>query len=86
MSGEGSLDKRVFTIRVAIDTCRKAEAKYAQEGDESWRDSVIRALEDATRDYQLSPSDYLEIAAEVEANRRARQAKREKKAKEARRA
>ena len=79
MSGEGSLDKRHFSIRVAIETCRKAEAKYAQEGDESWRDSVIRALEDATRDYQLSPEDYRQIAAEVEANRLARSAKRQKK-------
>jgi hypothetical protein len=80
MSNEGKLDKRLVTLRVAIETCRKAEAKYGQESDESWRESLIRALEDATRDYQLTPDDYRAIAAEVEANRVARQEKRNRHA------
>ena len=86
MSNEGSLDKRVFTMRVAIETCKKAEAKFAQEGDASWRDSLIRALEEATRDYQLTPDDYREIAAEIEANRQARKENRSRKEKRSRNA
>ena len=80
MSNEGSLDKRVVTIRVAIETCRKAQAKYGLDTDGSWRDSLIRALEDATRDYQLTPEDYRQIAAEVEVNRQARKQKRSRHA------
>lgn len=80
MSNEGSLDKRLVTMRVAIETCRKAEAKYARKGDKSWRESLVRALEDATRDYQLTPSDYRAIAREVEANQKARNKKRSRNA------
>lgn len=76
MSNEGKLDKRLVSMRVSIETCKKAESKYAQEGDQSWRDSLVRALEDATRDYQLTPDDYRAIAAEIEANRKARTKKR----------
>ena len=79
MSGEGKTDKRVFTIRVAIETCRKAEAKFGRPEDESWRDSIIRALEEATRDYQLTSEDYIQIAREVEQNEMAREEKREKR-------
>ncbi len=80
MSNEGSLDKRIFTVRVSIETCKKAEAKFAKDGDKSWRESIVRALEEATRDYQLSPDDYREIAAEVEANRKSRKEKRSRNA------
>ena len=68
MSGEGKLDKRLVSFRVAIETCIKAEAKYRHEGDKSWRESLVRALEDATRDYQLTPDDYRAIADEIERN------------------
>ena len=80
MSNEGKLDKRLVTMRVAIETCRKAEAKFGQEGDQSWRESLIRALEEATRDYQLTADDYREIAREVEENRKARDEKRSRNA------
>ena len=81
MSSEGSLDKRLFTARVSIETCRKAESKYRQDGDKTWRDSLVRALEDATRDYQLTADDYRAIADEIEANRQSRIEKRNHHAK-----
>lgn len=77
MSNEGSLDKRMFTIRVAIETCIKAERKFGKPDDKSWRDSIIRALEEATRDMQLTAADYKAIAEEVEANTISRKEKRE---------
>lgn len=80
MSNEGSLDKRLFTARVAIETCKKAESKYGKKGDKSWRESLVRALEDATRDYQLTADDYRAIADEIDANRKARIEKRNRNA------
>lgn len=40
MSGEGSLDKRMFTIRVAIETCVKAQRKFGRPDDEGFRPST----------------------------------------------
>lgn len=79
MASEGATDKRLFSIRMPIETIKKAERKYRKEGDESFRDSIIRALEDATRKVALTPDDYRHIAEETENNLKARIAKREAK-------
>lgn len=79
MASEGKTDKRLFSMRMSIETIKKAERKYSKPGDESFRDSVVRALEDATRQVELTPADYRAIARETEENLKARMAKRRAK-------
>ncbi len=76
MSGEGALDKRKINLRVAIETCEKVLKKYSQKEDDDESVSFVRALEDATRDIELPPEAYAEIANEVEANRKKRMERR----------
>ena len=76
MASEGATDKRLFSIRMPIETIKKAERKFAKDGDASFRDSIIRALEEATRKVELTPNDYRAIAEETENNLRERLAKR----------
>lgn len=79
MSGEGATDKRLFSIRMPIETIKKAERKFAKDGDESFRDSIVRALEESTRSVELTPDDYRSIAEETENNLKKRLAKRRAK-------
>ncbi len=76
MANEGATDKRLFSIRVPIETIKKAERKYGKKNDSSFREPIIRALEDATREVALTPADYREIANETEKNLKARIQKR----------
>jgi len=76
MSNEGATDKRLFSIRMPIETIKKAEREFAKVGDSSFRESIIRAVEEATRDTALTPEDYREIAEETEKNLTNRMSKR----------
>ena len=76
MANEGATDKRLFSIRMPIETVKKAERKFGKADDSSFREAIIRAVEESTRDVELSPQDYRAIARETEANLKARMAKR----------
>ena len=76
MANEGATYKRLFTIRMPIETIKKAEQKFGKPDDGSFRESIIRAVEESTRDFELRPQDYRAIAKETEANLKARMAKR----------
>ena len=76
MANEGAVDKRQFSMRLPIETIKKAEHKYGQEEDVSFRESIVRAIEDATREVALTPQEYREIAEETENNIRMRMEKR----------
>ena len=76
MSNEGATDKRLFSIRMPIETIKKAERGFSKKGDESFRESIVRAVEEATRDTALTPEDYREIAEETERNLKKRMEKR----------
>lgn len=76
MASEGSIDKRLFSIRMPIETIIKAERSFGKEGDSSFRESIIRAVEEATRDTALTPDDYRKIAEETEMNLKIRMEKR----------
>lgn len=79
MAGEGATDKRLFSIRMPIETIKKAERGFAKEGDQSFRESIVRAVEEATRSTALTPADYRAIAEETEANLKKRMIKRGEK-------
>ena len=79
MANEGAVDKRLYTMRMAIETIKKAEHKYRHDNDTSFRESIIRAVEDATREVALTPAEYREIAEETERNIRERREKRGEK-------
>lgn len=78
MASEGATDKRQFSIRMPIETIKKAERQYGKPTDKSFRDSIIRALEDALRDVSLTPEDYIKIAEEMQNNMKVRMANRRK--------
>jgi len=72
MANMGDIHKRVATLRIPIHSCVAAVHKFHQEGDDGWRPSVIRALEEATRDVVLTPDELRQIADEEEANQKDR--------------
>lgn len=73
---EKAIDKRMASATVDIETCKKCERKFRKRKDDSLSVIYARALEDATRDVMLTPSDYEEIDAEMRRNKKAREAKR----------
>ena len=77
MANEVAIDKRRFTMLLHIETIKKAEAQFGRKGDISFRESIVRALEEITRDVQLTPKQAKEVAEEIEANYKAREAARE---------
>jgi phosphopantothenate synthetase len=77
MANEVAIDKRRFTMLLHIETIKKAQARFGRTGDISFREAIVRALEEITRDVQLTPKQVREIAEEVEANYKAREAARE---------
>lgn len=76
MANEVAIDKRRFTMSLHIETIRKAQARYGRKDDASFRDAIVRVLEEATRDIPLTPEQYREVADETAANLKAREAKR----------
>lgn len=78
MASEGATDKRQFSIRMPIETIKKAERQYGKKSDKSFRDAIVRALEDAVRDVPLTPDDYRLIAEEMEQNLKKRMENRRK--------
>ena len=73
---EGALDKRQVSLRVRIELVRRTVKNFGREEDGTdVSPSIVRALEEATRDVELSPEEYKEIAAEIERNREKRQQK-----------
>ena len=73
---ETAVDTRVIVATVKIEVCKKVETKYRLSPQDSHSTIYARALEDATRDVQLTEDDYKTIAAEIAQNRAKRQAKR----------
>ena len=76
MANEGATDKRLFSIRMPIETIKKAEREFGKPNDGSFRDAIVRAVEEATRETALTPEDYREIAKETEENLKTRMMKR----------
>lgn len=60
--------KRQVATRLDLDLCYMVEKKFGQPYDTSKSTAYIRALEDATRDVQLTAKDYKLIAEEVRRN------------------
>lgn len=77
MSNEKRLDTRQVSLRVRIETVLKTVQQFGRE-DDGGRVSpaIVRALEEMTRDVELPPEAYQEIAAEVRRNMEARKNKR----------
>lgn len=74
---EGALDKRQVSLRVRIELVRKTVKSFGREED--GRDvspPIVRALEEATRDVELTPEEYREIGEEIDRNRSKREQKR----------
>ena len=78
MANEIALDKRRYCLRLHIETIKKAEARFGFPTDDGASPALIRAIEEATRDVQLTAKDYADIDAEVQANNVKRIAKRNK--------
>lgn len=79
MPNAPATDKRKFCFLVHIEDISKAVKKFGQPSDVSFRESLIRAIEESTRDVALDEADYEAIAEEVAKNRRVREAKRRNK-------
>lgn len=76
MSNQPSPDKRQVGLRIDLDVCKRVEKKYSQPDDVTRSVAYIRALEDATREVQLTAEDYEEILAEARRNAAASRRKR----------
>ena len=68
MANMGKVTKRQVAIRIEIEQCVAVEKKYLRPSDRNKVVAYIRAIEDATRDVVLTPSDYTKIAKEVREN------------------
>lgn len=75
---EPATDARVIGATVKIEVCKKVEVKYRHKATDSFSTIYARALEDASRDVELTAADYAEIAAETQRNEQKREAKRAK--------
>lgn len=74
---EGALDKRQVSLRVRIELVRKTVKSFGREEDgKDVSPSIVRALEEATRDVELTPEEYREIGEEIDRNRTKREQKR----------
>lgn len=83
---EPATDARVIGATVKIEVCRKVELKYRHSKKDSLSTIYARALEDASRDVELTEADYQAIAAETAANVAKREAKRTRERSKASRA
>jgi len=73
---EPATDARVIGATVKIEICKKVEKAFRRSPADSMSTIYARALEESVRDVVLTATDYKEIAAEIEANKQARIAKR----------
>ena len=69
---------RVIGATVKIEVCVKVERKFRRSPSDSFSLIYSRALEDASRDVELTAADYDAIAAETRRNEQKREAKRAK--------
>lgn len=79
MAKEPALDARTISATVKIEVCRKVESKFRYDERDSLSVIYARALEEATRDVELTVEDYAAIQKEMERNAERRKAKRAKK-------
>lgn len=75
---EPATDARVIGATVKIEVCVKIERKFRQKSSDSLSLIYSRALEEASRDVELTAADYDAIAAETRRNELKREAKRAK--------
>lgn len=73
---EKAIDARVVGSTIKIETAKKVLRKFLRPGETSQSLAIARALEEATRDVVLTKQDYLDIAQEIDMNRKTRAAKR----------
>lgn len=81
MAKEPATDARVIGATVKIEVCKKVEKKFRLGPGDSLSTIYARALEEASRGVELTAKDYAEIEAETRANERKREAKRRREAK-----
>lgn len=74
---EKAIDARVVGSTIKIETAKKVMRKFLRPGEKSQSLAIARALEDATRDVVLTEQGYIDIAKEMERNRKARAMKRD---------
>lgn len=79
MANEKKCDRRFAGATVDVEVCYKVEKKFRLSDQDSLSVIYARALEESVRDVELTKSDLLAIAEEIEANRREREEKRNKK-------
>ena len=74
---EKRLDTRQVSLRIRIETVLKTVQQFGREEDGgAVSKALVRALEEATRDIELPPEAYEEIAAEIRRNKDERKIKR----------
>jgi len=78
MASELALDKERARLGIPLRISFKVRRYFSKPGDRSDVDAYIRALEEATRNFELTKEDYEAIGAIVEANRKARMKRRQK--------
>lgn len=72
MSNQPDPRKRLVSARIDIELCRRVERQFSRPADKSKYLPFIRALEEATRDVELSEADYEAIAEEIRQNKNRR--------------
>lgn len=73
---EKAVDARFVGATVKIEICKKVEKTFRVSPNDSLSTIYARALEESVRGVVLTAKDYKEIAQEIEANKKARTAKR----------
>ena len=73
---EKAVDARFVGATVKIEICKKVEKTFRVSPNDSLATIYARALEESVRGVVLTAKDYKEIAQEIEANKKARAAKR----------
>lgn len=81
MAGEIDIDKVQKSIKIERVLARMVEKKFGKEGDDGKTVAYVRALEEATRGFQLTVEDYEEIAKEAKQALETRIINRNRKAK-----
>lgn len=76
MASELALDKERARLAIPLRIGFKVRRYFSKPGDKSPVEAYIRALEEATRKFDLTKEDYEEIGEIVEANRKARMKRR----------
>jgi NADPH-dependent ferric siderophore reductase len=79
MSDEVALDKRKVCLVLHIDTVRKAQSRFGLPCDKTAAPSLVRAIEEATRDVKLTVTELKAVSAEIQENIKKRAMKRAQK-------